>query len=986
MSRLFGFVCLAFLLFSFAVSAQVNTATVYGTVTDPSGATVANAQASLENTATGAKLATQSNSTGEFSFPVVPAGTYRLEVTATGFRSEIREGLVLSAGQNVKLALALQLGSVSNTITVQAEAPLVNAVNAEQQTTLSSRNITQLPTARLDWTQLLSLNTGAAPNGSGEVTMNGMAPSAFSITVDGTNATADPEYNTLSLPSNFNTIKIISPDAIQEVSVTKGIAPAEVAGTMSGNVNVITKGGTNQFHGDLFENNQVAAYNARNSLLAAKTGDTFNQYGGSLGGPILHDKLFFFGTYEGLQERAFQVVSGSVPTPLFRTRALAANPAYDATLKYYPQPTAAYSSTALTAQYLAPGSTSSTDNHAVGRLDYQITSQDSLSLRYTHSEPGEVIPRIIAIDTRVFSTDTNNGNAIYTRTWGNAVAVTRFGYNKLSLLRLDGFYNVPNYNVIGGVGLSGGAGESFGLDGYDWSLEQTLAINKGRHSLKFGFIYQRAVDSRNDHDIPTITYANFAGLLALHPSQVTINFGVNPFALLNPQLGGFIQDDWKVNPRLTINLGARYDYYPVQKERNGKLFNRSNWGFGPLLPPDATYNPDWNNIAPRVGFAYMLDRSGKTVLRGGFGLFTSPHSIFAAGINIEQDSALIPSRAILSSSQAALLGLTYPIITSSVRSQIEGGALTLPWSANALGQNFPDPFSLQYTMDLERQFGGTFVISAAYVGNRAIDLGMVRFQNYPNRLTNQVPVPGFGSFRYIDSSNSSNYNSLQISLKKRYSSGLNLDFNYTWSRSMGYGSSDVGLETPPQDNNNIRLDYGPTPFDVRQVFVGSVLYDLPFARWTSHPLLRHIVGGWQISGILTAQTGSPLNITQSSNYASSRPDYIGGSATLPNAANTLLYLNGAAFTRVPAPQGNPLYDGSIGRDAIYSPGLWSTNMTLAKNIALGEKVKLQLRADTFDTFNHRNPGGIATEITGATFGQVTSMTFRTVQLGARVMF
>lgn len=264
---------------------------------------------------------------------------------------------------------------------------------------------------------------------------------------------------------------------------------------------------------------------------------TYNQYGGSLGGPILHDKLFFFGTYEGLQERAFQVVSGSVPTPLFRAQALAANPAYDATLKYYPQPTAAYSSTALTAQYLAPGSASSTDNHAVGRLDYQITSRDSLSLRYTHSEPGQVIPRIIGIDTRVLSTDTNNGNAIYTRTWGNAVAVTRFDYNKLSLLRLDGFYNVPNYN---------------------------------------------------------------------------------------------------------------------------------------------------------------------------------------------------------------------------------------------------------------------------------------------------------------DSSNSSNYNSLQVSLKKRYSSGLNLDFNYTWSRSMGYGSSDVGLETPPQDNNNIRLDYGPTPFDVRQVFVGSIVYDLPFARWTGSHILRNI--------------------------------------------------------------------------------------------------------------------------------------------------
>jgi len=978
----------ALALFAGAVVAwgQVNTATIYGSVADPSGAAVPHAQATLKNVSTGLSQTAVSNEAGEFTFTFIPVGTYDLTVTATGFETYSQRGLTLAAGQNLRLQVALQVGNVQSTVTVTGEQPLVNAVNAQQQTTLNNRDITQLPTARLDWTQLLSLNTGAAPNGSGEVTMNGMAPSAFTITVDGTNATADPEYNTLSLPSNFNTIKIISPDAIQEVSVTKGIAPAEIAGTMSGNVNVITKSGTNEFHGDVFENNQVAAYNARNSLLAAKTGDTFNQYGGSFGGPILHDKLFFFTAYEGLQERAFQVVSGSVPTPLFLSRALAANPAYAATLKYYPQPTSPYAPTALTAQYLAPGSTSSSDNHAVGRLDYQLTSNDSLSLRYTHSEPGQVIPRIFQIDTRTFSTDTNNGNAIYTHTWGNAVAVTRFGYNKLSLLRLDGFYNVPNYNVIGGVGITGGAGESFGLDGYDWSLEQTVAMSRGRHSIKFGFIYERAVDGRNDHDIPTITYANFAGLLAGQPSQVTINFGVNPFALINPQLGGFIQDDWKVSPRLTINIGTRYDYYPVQKERSGKLFNRSNWGFGPLLPPNATYNPDWNNVAPRIGFAYMLDPAGKTVLRGGYGLFTSPHSIFAAGINIEQDSALIPARAILSSSQAAVLGLNYPIITSSVRSQIESGALQLPWTANALSQNFPDPFSMQYTLDIERQFGNTFVISAGYVGNRAIDLNMVRIMNYPDRLTNKVPVPGFGQFRYIDASNSSNYNGLQVSLKKRFSSGLNLNFNYTWSRSMGYGSSDVGLETPPQDNNNIRLDYGPTPFDVRQVFVGSVLYDLPFARWTSHSALRRVLGGWQVSGILTAQTGTPLNITQSSNYASSRPNYIGGPAILPDAVNTLRYLNAAAFSLVPAPQGNPLYDGSIGRDAIYGPGLWNTNISLAKNISLTEKLKLQIRADTFDTFNHRNPGGISTEITSATFGRVTSMTFRTMQLGARLSF
>ncbi|MGP8244690.1 MAG: TonB-dependent receptor domain-containing protein [Bryobacteraceae bacterium] len=968
-----------------AAFAQVNTATVYGDVTDPSGAAVGNANAALENTATGAKITTTTNSVGEFSFPVVPVGTYQLTVAAPGFHTEVRQGLVFSAGQNLRLKVALELGAQTESVTVTAEAPLVNAVNAEQQTTVGAQAVKELPTSRMDWTQVLNINTGAAPNGSGEVTMNGLAPSAFTITVDGTNATADPEYNALSMPSNFNTIKVISPDAIQEISVTKGIAPAEIAGTMSGNVNIITKGGTNQFHGSLFENNQVAAYNARNSLLAAKTGDTFNQYGGSFGGPVIHDKLFFYGTYEGLHEHAYQVVSGSVPTPLFLSQALAANPGYNATLQYYPAANQPYAATALVATFLGPGSTASSDNHAVVRVDYSA-GQNQVTMRYTHAQPGETIPRAIPIDTRIFSTDADDGTATYTHTWGSAVAVTRFGYNNLSLLRLDAFHNVTNYNVLGGVGLTGGAGESFGLDGHTMSIEQTLALNKGRHSIKFGFIYQRAVDGRNDHDIPTVTYANFAGLLAGTPSQVTINFGVNPFSLHNPEVGGFIQDDFKVSHRLTVNLGVRYDVYPVQTEASGKMFNRSQYGFGPLLPPSQTYNQDLNNIAPRIGFAYMLDQSGKTVLRGGFGEFSSPHSIFAAGINIEQDSAAIPSRAILSGPQAAGLGINFPIITSSVESLIQGGALALPWSANAIDPNYPDPFSLQYTLAVERQLSKTTVLSVSYVGNKGKDLNMVRFQNYPDRLTNIVPNPNFGTFRYFDAANTSNYNSLQAAFKKRYSSGLSLDLDYTWSRSMGYGSSDVGLETPPQDNYNLANDYGPTPFDVRQVFVAAAVYDLPFARWISASKYKNIVGGWQISGIFSAQTGTPLNLTQSSNYSSSRPDYIGGPAVLGGVSNTLVYLNKAAFAQVPAPQGNPLHDGSIGRNAIYSPGSWTPNITLAKNFMLRERIRLQLRADTFNTFNHRNPGGITTEITSSSFGKVTAMTFRTMQLGARVTF
>ncbi len=222
-----------------------------------------------------------------------------------------------------------------------------------------------------------------------------------------------------------------------------------------------------------------------------------------------------------------------------------------------------------------------------------------------------MIPRIITIDTRIFTTNADDGTATYTHSFGSAVAVTRFGYNNLSLLRLDGFHNVENFNNLGGVGLSSGAGESFGLDGHTVSIEQTLALTRGRHSMKFGFLYQRAVDSRNDHDIPTVTYANFAAMLTGTPSQVTINFGVNPFALYNPVIGGFVQDDFKVSRRLTVNLGVRYDFYPVQTEASGKLFNRSNYGFGPLLAARLDLQPGLQQYSSASRFRLHAGRIRK---------------------------------------------------------------------------------------------------------------------------------------------------------------------------------------------------------------------------------------------------------------------------------------------------------------------------------------------------------------------------------------
>ena len=399
--------------------------------------------------------------------------------------------------------------------------------------------------------------------------MNGLPPAGYSVTVDGTNSSGSPEFSSLGLYQNFNTIKVVSPDAIQEISVTKGIAPAEVAGTMSGNVNMITKSGSNDFHGDAFINNQVAAYNARNALLPRKTGDTFNQFGGSFGGRIIKDKLFFFGSYEGLQERAFTNVSGDAPTPLFLQQAAAANPAYTANSNYYPLPNQPYSSTALTGRYIAPAAIASSDNYGTIRGDYYLTPSDIFTARYTHSEPGRTQPRIIAQNARTYTSSVNGGTFTYTHSWSSAVAVTRFGYNRSDIARVDNLHNVPGANDMVVAGLDNGGGEAFIMGGPTATLEQTMAITRARHTIKFGGIFQRNGDTRDDVDLPVLQYPSFQAFLASQPSQVTLNFGVRPYDLYFYQLGGFVQDDFKFSRRLTINLGLRYDYSRFPRSATG---------------------------------------------------------------------------------------------------------------------------------------------------------------------------------------------------------------------------------------------------------------------------------------------------------------------------------------------------------------------------------------------------------------------------------
>ena len=589
--------------------AQRTTATVYGSVQDGSGAVVPNAGVSATASATGARYSAKTDERGDFTLSFLPVGHYELIVEAQGFKTYRQADLELSSGQEIRFPVTLEVGALTEQVTVEAETPIVQNAAATLRETISTTQVMELPQSRRNFTALLALQNGIRDSGDGRFQFNGLATAGSTITVDGTDGSGDAEQNTTSFYLNFNFINVISQEAIQEVQVSKGIISADVARTFGGNVNVVTKSGSNQFHGTLFENFQNDKLNARYPFLSAtavKPPVRFNQFGGSIGGRIIRDRLFFFGTYEGYRQSAFMALSGNVPTREFREQALAAVPDYKIFLERFPLPTQSYAPGSVVGLFFGASSNPATENHGVARVDYNISDNDRLAVRYTRSRPYQLIPRVVESNYRTFNGLSEVGNVNYTHAASSWTSETRFGINLMDIKRMDGIWangKIPGASISG---FFSDAGEGLGQGGHIWSVEEVFAKVRGRHSLKFGGIFLRRTPGRWNEESPVVTYPNVADFLANRPVSVTVTFGTTPFEGRTWELGFFAQDDYRVRPNLILNMGVRYEYMGVYKEREGRFFNPDG-ALGAvqvppkLRPPDSGYDADYNNISPTGG-------------------------------------------------------------------------------------------------------------------------------------------------------------------------------------------------------------------------------------------------------------------------------------------------------------------------------------------------------------------------------------------------
>ena len=1010
-----------------SIHAQRTTATYNGTVVDPSGAVVPSAEVELANDDTGNKLTGVSDANGEFVFNYVPVGNYTLRITAAGFKTFQDNHFPLSAAQNVRQKFTLTVGQSAESVTVTEAAPPVNTASSEQRTNFSTREVENVPLPNRNISRVLEVSTGLTREagqpgtGGGRVRLNGLGGSSVRITANGTDASGNAGAPGLSQYLQFNKIDVMSIEAVGEVQVVKGVVAAEYGPAMGGNVNLITKSGTNQWHGSAFERYEGAILDARQQFLTTKPNHVWNQYGGSLGGPVLKDKAFFFVAYEGYQETVPRVLTGNVPTPYFRDIMLRALP-YPETqlsLNAFPLPNRPTTPTALLGVYQGAGRQIAKDDHYDSRGDIRLWN-GNLSLTYTRGHPYFVQPSVEAINARQFNSRTDRFATSYVIGRGQWTAETRFGYNRNYMARLDGFLNVvdPNTPETIPFGRRVTALRFTGMDDMyqselhrrglapTYSFEQQLSYVRGKHSFKFGGLFMRPAGGRPDADNGGVSFQTLQDLLTNTPSQVATTFGVNENIWRMKQFGFFVQDDWRATQNLVFNIGMRYDYFgkavskPTDPKNPAGYFNRdglldSSFHFGPVRDPNDPYKNDALNLAPRFGFAYNVGGTNRNIIRGGFGIMFQSFDpqVLETGFS---NSAVIPFRSTFSKLDAASYGLKFPTYNETVLPLVL--RLNKPATNDVLNPNVDAPYAMNFSLSYQRALTSTLALESAFVGTRGVKFLMTRTYNPVNRLTGIRPNPELGGQAlYNDNSQQSSYYSWQTSLRKQVSHNLSFNLNYTYGKGMSNFGGDISrsfngdASDNIQDFFNTRIEHGPSAGDITHLFVANWVYFVPtLQRFAGSSIGRQVFGGWEVSGIFRANTGEPIQITQSSQIPSSRPDLVNLGAAINGTccAQSLQYLNPAAFALVPVSSaGATIRRGNIGNNALRGPSYSAIDISLAKNFRLRERVNFEIRSDFLNALNQTNFTSVVTEITRSNFGQVTNTTgARAIQIQGRLHF
>jgi Carboxypeptidase regulatory-like domain len=970
---------------------QAAGASISGRVTDSSGATIPEAPVTVKNIGTAATRAVTTDAQGRYNVPDLAIGTYEVSASKMGFQTAVRQGVTLTVGSALVIDFQLAIGQSSQTVNVEATVSQVETNTAAVSSLVNQTQMRELPLNGRDFEQLILLAPGVATypgGGSSALTsvanaysIAGTRPEGYANLLDGEdmlnwwqrNAGADVTGTSLGI------------DSISEFQTLTGTYGAQYNGN-GGAINAVTKSGTNDFHGSAYEFFRNSALDAR-GFFDAGSPPPFrrNQYGATFGGPIKKDKLFFFVNYEGIQQVLDTTYKNFVPSDAFHQgfyngTQYAVNPASAAMLKLYPSPNGGLINPNV-GIYNYVGAQTSPENFGIARIDYNISTKDSLFGRWQIDYgdrtnyaglglwPTFDVTRnnfLTVGERHIFSPNVvNQFYSSFSRPVTSETQPTEHSALQIfSPAREDVYVAMPQ----GLAPLGASFINPFRYLENKFSERDDLTWIKGSHTITAGILFRR-------EQLNPYAYTYWNGFYLFLSAQ---NFlAGNPFEFTGAPNGGtnayraerdflvepYIQDDWKISSRLTLNLGLRYDFESNPTEIHNAYFNVVGPPFGTgfqNVPNAYASNPSIHNFDPRVGLAWDIFGDHKTSLRAGFGIF---HDVFTT---YTFSSAYTSNPPYLTQNQFFPAGdpnFPTPFLT--------GGTPLLSQTNGTYYGTHTTPYSLEYTVNLERQLPRNTVLSVGYTGTQGVHLlafhdfnapiptiqnGVMSFVHQDPTtgllVQNPRPDPSFGALDMTDTSSHSTYNALLVSLQHRLSSNLVFQASYTYSHcidsaytygGLGFNNGSSAITNP----YNWAADRGTCSYDLRHIISGNVVYLLPFKG-------NRLKEGWQITGIQTWHSGVPFSLIEGdqadlgNNFDSERPNVVAGCNIYANQSPNHWY-NTACFT--PSAYGTI---GNLGRNSLLGPGFVETDIGIMKNTKINERLSVQFRAELFNIFNHPN--------------------------------
>jgi hypothetical protein len=978
------------LLFTLPVSAQFDTGTIAGSVTDPTGAVIPHATVTITNTDTGIKTTANTDSNGGFAASGLPFGHYVVSASAANFGKATTQELVLNVGATVRVDLAMAVAAANVSVEVTGTATTVDTSSSTSGTTLDSTQIANLPVNGRDVSDFLEISPGSVGSTAYfQGSVNGLDNifTGLNIKLDGQSANRGDVNGFLETEGQEGArVTRASLDSVQEIDFANNGYSSESGFSLGPQMNIITKAGTNNFHGTVFEFLRNDALDAKDYFVppGPKIPLKLNQFGGNLAGPIFKNKFFFFINYEGDRTHLTN------PEPKYEVPSAYVRSQFVSSIQpilslMVPLPTGCgLGSTTATCYYdtrypdagtydlvFIPTNLSDIVREDTGsmRFDYHFSDSDTLMFRYNINDSlttntyglnqGQVSPQ--ALRTQLAKADETH---IFSPTLLNefSVAVNRFHSNTASDTGTP-YFAIASFFV--NLGSLPGA-NSFNQTNANTLPEIFDNVTKtaGNHTLKAGV--QIRLNRLNTwlRPIESYAYYSFASLETNFPFALSQSGTPGSIGNDSSNWDFYAQDDWRVNRRFTLNLGLRYDSNTTWNVAHGdqRQFIYATQTFGPV--GQNAYSASKIDFAPRVGFSYDPFGKGKTVIHGYGGLFYMP---MQPSPNTLADN--MPANASISDTffNLTIFGGTIPSISYPT---LNPPLLASNQNVIIFPTNPKDPYSTNWLFGIQQEVAKNTVLTVNYVGNKVQHTQAgVAFQGInlnpsnPNTNVNRrlAATSPYQNESYLPNILFSKYNALQAQLRRNYQR-LSLEANYTWSHEI---DDEVNVFAGFSDPFNPALDIGSGDWDTRHNFTASALYNLPDLKGSSR-LTQETLGGWQVSSILQTRSGLAQNVEVTNGFFGNymRPNRVADQPLkLPNASWPNSSYNISAFTLEPGFDGvwgDPTTLGNIGRNYIRGPAYFQWDISGMKNFVITEKLKMQFRADIFNILNHPNFSNIDT--------------------------